>query len=134
MLGPVFGVTRTRYCVCVVSAVRVLVESVIGTISDDGLAAEPCTTDPASLVISTRERDCAVPEAKVTIRDGITSVPVSAWRVKVLEVVAEPLGATDTLGVLVPTPRVTTLLPGATGPTDTPVDQLPLVSWVNILK
>lgn len=41
MLTCDFGVTRTRYWVWVVLAVKVLVVSGIETVSEDGLATEP---------------------------------------------------------------------------------------------
>jgi hypothetical protein len=117
-----------------VFAVSVLVESVIGMISDVGLATEPYTVDPASLVISMSERDCAVVVAVVTVTDWMTSVPVFVVIVKVLEVVADPPGAKLPPTGSLPLPSVTILSPGDTGSSATPVDQLPVVSCTNILK
>jgi hypothetical protein len=58
------------------------------------------------------------------------SVPEVVWKVKVLEVVALPPGASVVDGVSVPTPNVTPVAPGDTGLPNgsTPVDQLPVVS------
>jgi hypothetical protein len=116
--------------------VSVLVERVTVTVSDEGLDTDPCTVDPALLVISTRDRAWAVPEAKVSVRDGMTSVPDVVWNVKVSDVVALPPGASVTDGVSVPLPKITPADPGMTGLLGRfdPVDQLPLLSCTNILK
>jgi hypothetical protein len=70
--------------------------------------------------------------ARVTVTEVILSVPDEVLRVKVSDVVADPPGASDTDGVSVPVPSVTVVDPGITGfcGRSTPVDQLPVVSWV----
>ena len=87
-------------------------------------------------MISTRESELdAVVVAVVTVTDWMTSVPADVCKVKASEVVAEDPGAIVPPTTSVPTPSVTVVVPGAIGIPigDTPVDQLPLVSWVKIL-
>lgn len=106
---------RIRYWVSVVLAVRVLLLRVIVKVSEVGLVEEPYTVARLSLTISTNEVEVAVEVAMVTVIDWMTSVPEDVFRVNVSEVVAVPPGATDTEGVSVPTPRVTTEVPGEIG-------------------
>ena len=75
-------------------AVSVFVFKVIDVVAFVGLATEPWTTLPASLVISMS----AVPVAaealpRLTMREEMTSVPEVVWKVKAPEVVAEDPGA-----------------------------------------
>ena len=91
---------------------------------------------PALLVISTRARELdAVVVAVETVTDWMTSVAFEVWNVKVSDVVAEEPGGRFPPTGSFPIPSVTVVVPGAIGMPigDTPVDQLPLVSWVNIL-
>jgi len=50
--------------------------------------------------------------ARVITSDVTTSVLDDVWKVKVLEVVADPPGERDIGGVSVPTPRVVVIVPG----------------------
>ena len=100
-----FGVTRTLYCVAVVVAVMLVVRAMAG-VSLAGLLTDPCTTVPASLVISTRLNPPDVPAASVTVTVVIVSVPTLVWNVNASAMVAAPPGARLALPGSVPLPSV----------------------------
>ena len=73
-----------------------------------GLATDPYTTVPVSLVISTSEVDVAVDDAKVSVSEVTVSDPMSVCSVKVSEVVADPPGKSVVDAVSLPVPNVVT--------------------------
>jgi hypothetical protein len=82
MFTCVLGVIRIRYCVCVVFAVSVLVESVTGIDVPVGLVTDPYTTVPASLVISRSDVEEAsfidtVTALTTSVRDDVCRVNAS---------------------------------------------------------
>ncbi len=100
--------TRILYWVAVVVAVMFVVSAIAG-VSLAGLATEPYTTVPASLVISTRLRPPEVPAARVTVAAVMTSVPTPVWNVNASAMVAAPPGAILAFAGSVPLASVVTL-------------------------